>query len=407
MNYEKILYLIKKIKSSSKYNVNFNNKPDHDTVPICTMPGKELVLQDKEKAKNYNKIINKIWENCTELWDTVSLETIENEIIKVIIQSFENKTEIEIEDLKKIFKYLLSLKNENWTAFRQIYGIKMNSVKPLQFGDFTIYNLDNHKRILDQQYPNANLESNNSNKYFIKVMVKARDGEKAKILANRKFVQFENIIRFMIKDISHYYNVAIFNYMHPSYEYARMLCDDGCTISDMRLNTTRSRKVDLEESYLINNEFGNKKIWEIAKKNNNSEIEKRLLVAIEWIGKGLNDLDEGKAFIQFIFAIEALLQLNKGGIVSPSIASQISEYASFIIGSKLEERIDIEKTFKDLYSKRSDIAHGRSQSVSEEDLKTAFLMARDLIVKILTLPDFQNIKSIQDIQEWVKNKKYS
>lgn len=134
-----------------------------------------------------------------------------------------------------------------------------------------------------------------------------------------------------------------------------------------------------------------------------------MIAAIEWVGKGLRDSDDpAKAFVQFVFAIEALLTFQKKGVlVSPSIASQLAEYSAFILGSDYDSRLEVGKLIKNLYNHRSAIAHGGSQSVLESEVNDALYLVKSLITQMITKPELVAMTSIDQLQEWVSRQKYS
>jgi hypothetical protein len=143
-------------------------------------------------------------------------------------------------------------------------------------------------------------------------------------------------------------------------------------------------------------------------KGNHSKLEKRIISAIGWAGKALRDEEPARALTQYVFALEALLQFQqRGSMVSPSITYQMAEFAAFIISEELEGRLEIEKMIRNIYARRSAIAHGGSNGVNEEELYKALVLLKRLIITLTINNEFKDLTSIEEISEWVKVKKYS
>lgn len=406
---KKMLSLVNQIRDMCEYGGELSGSYtclNHDN-------GKPIVIKGEEKCKKFHYLIEQIWKSDNEIYQTIWQGCIEIKISEIIVNSFRENASIE-KELKNLINELLEIEKEKWLFFMEVYGVVMETEKPMEFGQFTIYNWEKHKYIIEDKFKNAQPDphaihkwARGDEKYLISVAVVARDLSRAKSLADEKFRQAENIFAYLGEDINTHSNIGILHYDKNLGNRAIAVSSNNRTgLSEDKLGNYFNVYID-RNVRISNNENGNYKIWEIASKSNKSEIEKRLLIAVEWIGKGVNDLDDAKAFVQFIFAIEGLLKQNEQGIINSSISSQISETAAFLIGDTLEERIKIEKLCKNLYAKRSAIAHGGSQSISKEDLDNALDLSKKLVIKILTSPELNNINSIKEIQEWVKNKKYS
>lgn len=94
-------------------------------------------------------------------------------------------------------------------------------------------------------------------------------------------------------------------------------------------------------------------------------------------------------------------------MVSPSIASTLSEFTAFIVADNLSDRLAAIKKVDRIYKNRSAVAHGGTQSVPAIIVSEAMNLMRDLITKIITNPNLRELQSFEKVKVWVNNKKYS
>ncbi|MGN6618300.1 MAG: hypothetical protein ACTHJ5_14090, partial [Ilyomonas sp.] len=120
----------------------------------------------------------------------------------------------------------------------------------------------------------------------------------------------------------------------------------------------------------------------------------------------LMEKDNAKSLFQFVIAIEGMLQIQEKAFVTPSIVSQISESLAFIIEDDLEKRKAISKYFKDLYQKRSAIAHGGVKIIGKEDLKLALTICKQMIFSLTCIKPFNTFSNIQQLNDFLNDLKF-
>lgn len=310
-----------------------------------------------------------------------------------------------------------------WEVFYLLDGATLSMSQPLQLGPYTIYNSKAHQPIIAAKYPGINTEDTtrrilqmffpwitdqgaDPETVIISTQVSAQNERRAKELAEPRFYQFENIMRYMIADKEGKRDIGIFDYQGWRRLRSVALSRTGSFSSAPLQGSYELVRID--DPCFVDEQRGHAWIWKTLNCSNLSKLQKRVLAAIEWTGKGLRDKDSARAFVQFIFAIEALLlSQEKGVLVNPSVASQLAESSAFIVGSNVEERLEIEKLVKEFYNIRSAIAHGGSQSVCREVVSRALKLVKDLVTQMTTHPDLSAMKSIEELQTWVKRQKYS
>jgi hypothetical protein len=267
----------------------------------------------------------------------------------------------------------------------------LNSGPPIKFGPYTLYSVNNHINNILSKYPDhggndiLNNEIKRLPNILISVVFQAKSAERATEFADGYFSRFEYIISYMIGR-NKKYDVGVFDY--HGWKVNEVLSVSGANFSSGGHGTGAILSIDLADAYFTEISNGNSRIWDIVGHIKNGvvgELEKRMLAAIEWIGKANKDEKEVNSYAQYVFALEALLLINHQGIITPSIASQISENAAFIIGTNVESRCSVESMVKDVYSKRSAIVHGGSMHVETEDLVRAinimYGLTRNLLIR--------------------------
>lgn len=176
-----------------------------------------------------------------------------------------------------------------------------------------------------------------------------------------------------------------------------------------------------------------KKVWSLVTKYYEnktynkaiSPIEQKLLHAMQLIGKANNTHFNANKYMLYVFAIECLLSQQPSGFITPSISYQIAESCSFIIGENFEKYSEIPsalppnittkeeyrkflfKKAKKIYSNRSKYVHGNIDSVTSEDLTSVIDFTNKLIYSFLTNEELLKLDNMEQLQEWIQDKKFS
>lgn len=91
--------------------------------------------------------------------------------------------------------------------------------------------------------------------------------------------------------------------------------------------------------------------------------------------------------------------------VSPSIAQQIVESFCLLLATD-EHRRRLFDDFQDAYKKRSAVAHGAAESISEEELLGVQHILRDAVTKLLIDPELSKITDLKQVQNIIKDIKF-
>lgn len=398
----------------------------HGDVELC------LFKQDLDKL---TELVETFWLSDEEVTQIVSRKTIKKEVVELIWAHRLAPTRLNEAAIHSLFKRVKSEKNKQWHVFRSLYGISLSTAS-LTLGPFTIYTWENYRslaekeelwldkylcedRQFDEQCGVKHAENpllEDLGNLIIGVQVEARDVDKARELADECFYQFENIVSYMLAEPQFKY-ADIFNYFNDNRSLQSFIqgedyisfntekINHGANILYCDLNSPFFTDGVLDLSYGSTQYWvnaGYSWIWEAFGRSNLTEREKRVLAAIEWVGKGVRDNDMSRALVQYTFALETLFTLDKD-----AVTNQLAEFSAFVYGSSPELRQKIAKQVKEIYGSRSAIAHGRTKNVPASEVAKALRLVKALITKLITDPELSSITTDQEFRKWCDGKKYT
>lgn len=406
MNLHNSINKIDEILNISTKNIEWINQSDEPSKSFG-IGESNVSFVGYENVATYQKNLEILYKIDKDIYNTLTLKTFEKNIINLIriLRNEERKTEMK--DIQSLISDLKKIEIIESEVLYELYGCKM-SKKMIELGDFTIYDYTKSSNLIENKYPsltNKNLFfDRRRSDLFLSVRVKARENIKATEIADEIVKAFENACSYMIADFKHQTSIGVFNYRKWT-NTSRIICNE----SNLGFSGTSDivLPVDIDNNFFIDKKQGNDKIWKLITKNNKNEIEKRLLQAIEWIGKGVYDKDNSKSLVQLVFAIEGMLQFNEKTMITPSIISQISDWLAFIIQDNPKKRQEIAKFFKQTYAKRSAIVHGGSKVVELDDLQIAFQISKLMVISFLVHKPFCEFETMQQLNEHINDLKFS
>jgi hypothetical protein len=282
-------------------------------------------------------------------------------------------------------------------VFYEIYGIELDDPQ-IQFGDFTIYNYDKAMPELIKKYPylirHRDYFSHRQSNHLISIKVTARDNDKTIELTDELCEKFQNVFSYAMSDIVRSHSVKIFDFLGWQH-ITKVICQKDSVGSSSSNNGLQL--VSVTDPFFRKSEIGNDIVWSLITKPKKNEIERRLLNAIEWIGKAVDDKDPSKSIVQYVFALESMLQSKERDFISPSILSQIGDWLALIIADSVQDRKAILKHFKDIYSIRSAVAHGATKQISLDDLAIAMQLSKRLTMAFLVTKPYCDITSMEQL----------
>jgi hypothetical protein len=349
-----------------------------------------------------------LFDSDKEVSHTYSLREYEKKLIEFLRPFFDSKSLV---DHNKLSEFVAGLKSAPLQAFavlREIHGLRLDdNTKPCTRGPFTIYNFATHEALLNAKAA-VNPEAiwlGHTPVYLIETTTHAREEQKAMELADRRFEQFEMMMRFFLGFQRDRFEVGVLNYHGLQGRQAYVFTEAGGYAASM----TRHGPIDtvpIDDPYFVDADMGFDRIWGLLS-TSKTEVERRLLLAAEWIGQAYSDLSAPSAFLKAAIALEILFTVQEKTIINASILSQISESVALLLGSTKEDRLKIEAELKRLYGMRSAIAHAGKANVPQEDLLSMLAIPREVVIKLVTSTALRECKSISEIHLHLKGLKYS
>ncbi len=360
-----------------------------------------------EALKTLETTIQKLLKAQKEISETYTYNKFEQSIIELVRTLKKSNRKCTEDEYGVLINSLLSVPVEESEIFYNLHGAQMVS-DILVFGDFTIYNYNLSINKLKEVYAylrNSELcFKDRKSELLLSIKVKSREQAKAVEIANGFCETFEHTFNYAIADLGHLRSVGVFNFR--GWKSVNITVCHKNTLGWHGKNDTWF-PVDIEDHFFKDASQGNDKIWQLITKRNKTEIEKRLLISIEWVGKAVHEKNVSNSLVQFVFAIEGMLQYNPGAFVTSSIISQISDWLAFIIQDNKDERKKIAAYFKDIYKKRSAVAHGASAHIEPDDLGIALQIAKLMIQAFLCTTPFCDMKTMNELDSYINELKYA
>ncbi len=377
-----------------------------------SLDGYSIFIQNQSALKKFHDTIEKFYIECTKVSDLVSFKTTRKYFEKALLIVVKDKKLFEKEMLLEIVDDILSMETNNYKFFYEINGINLGYKNSVIIGEYEFI-----KPTTDHEYFNLNDNPNetvrkiiNSRDYsnitLVSVNVLAKDINKASELADEKINSLEHIFNFIIADINHQYSIGVFNNwgFKPIVKFVQSE-NRGLGIIG---NSHIVHDFNFDDIDLGSKEFGYNKVWELFTRNSLTPIQKRIINAIKWYGKGINDYDLNQSFIHFIFAIESILNHNEQSeIITAGISHKISEAIAFIVSVDKTDRKPYFKEFKRLYTLRSGIAHGSKQNIKRDDVLGVMFFSKRLIANLLVSDIYSKFKTISELYDYIEELKFS
>ncbi len=366
----------------------------------------ENILIFKEEAYyKHSEIIDNLYNKKTEYADTIGKNKFRNQILEYIKEKASERTKFTEEDISLIKDNLLSAKKNKYRVFRDILGVKLND-NEINFGPFMVFYWPNYKIQIEEKYPqnNETMWVRSTHSYMIQLFVESRDQEKAIEKAEALFRKFENVLHIMIGNPDNKFYISITDVRITMYDLIYCFNEDTQEISSSQNLKNLRDDITIEDSYFFNE--SNICLINFVYRNKKNRYQKEIEKAIQWLGQALRERNIEDGFLKALISLEIILQKNKKEMISPSITYQLAETISFILGNTMDERLNIAKEIKGLYSKRSAIVHSGTNSISEKDYVMACMYSRAIIYELICNPKYASRK-YEEIEEIIKKEKYS
>lgn len=407
-NYSKQVEKINQLLSIAEHVPDKQRKGRDESVSVAYfgMGSSNISFVGSENCQTFTENIKDIFNSHKAISATYSIDEFQADVIELLRELRSRGYKCDQERYKAFIDGIENMEVQPHEVFYQISGIRIDGSKE-ELGDFTIYKFPESSEYLRAMYPS--LEGDDfykrfeKSKYWIGLKVAARDHKKAVELSSSSFELFEDIINYMGLDVDRKSKMTIFSPV-----VADSLASIVCTLETIASGKTfdDSKIVNLNDLLLKKREFGHDKIWKIATAAIKSDIESRIISAVQWIGKGVAERDHAKGLVQFIFAIEGMFQQSENTIFTPSIVSGISDKLAFLVADDFEKRKEIAGAFKEAYKNRSAVAHGGSKSITKDNLQQAHWLACMMVISFLVKEPYCSMASAKDFNLYIENLKF-
>lgn len=378
-----------------------------------------IYVENRKSAIAFDSQIDAIWRKDKEIHNNISKDWLKKELKFLLKEKLQRQEDFVENDWTKLRDSFLKISVVQYEIFKELKGCNINSKEPIKISHFTFYNWPKHYKLIKEKYPKA-FEQQYPSFYderismtLLSTIINSKDCDRADEIADIKFKKIENVLRYLFTDSSYshsgskHFDIGIFDFRENEWHESQTVTANSKGGNLKPIGTYRN--LVLNKKSLTSKKHINK-IWEILDKEKPNKLELRILNSIEWIGKAKHEIEKEKAFIQYFFAIESLMNFNEIGLISPSVTSQMKEYTAFILGKNKNERIEIDKLFSQLYKIRSSIVHGSSKEITDYELEDVQNISERLVIEFLTNTKLNSIKSdnnFEELKNFISSLKYA
>jgi hypothetical protein len=365
-----------------------------------------LSFVGSENYETFTETIKTLYQINKEVVNSYTVDDFQNRVVNLLRRLRDNEIPCSEEQVEAFYKALLESELVTYEIFYPIYGITLKNPE-VQLGIYKIYKMPDANNLLMQVHTvlsgQKDIQQFSKSQYWISVNIAAREPSKALELSSSFFEMFEHIINYVRLDPTKTIKLSLFKSMNIG-SIDHIICS-GEFIGNGSVYD-QSTELNLEDSFLKDVELGNDRVWDLTINTNKTDLESRILSAVQWIGKGANEKDPAKSLVQFVFAIEGMFQNNENTIFTPSILSSISENLAFLIGSTIDQRKEVVASFKEVYKNRSAIAHGSTKTITQDNLIQAHRIACLMVISFLTKLPFNTMISIKEFNAYIQELKF-
>jgi len=138
-----------------------------------------------------------------------------------------------------------------------------------------------------------------------------------------------------------------------------------------------------------------------------SGLKSKFITGLLWLGRATFPDTPEASIAKIAFSLESLIggDPNDEYLASKGLTAALAERSAFIAGSGLPERTQLHRGVTDLYRLRSDIVHGRATKIGERDLPLYGELVRSIAWSLL--PRLHEIATLEQLQKWVQDTRYS
>lgn len=361
-----------------------------------------LLIEKQQNLSLINANIEAIYKDSA--WQHVSLRWLNERVLKLCAEKLDSKAKFTKTDENLLKTEVTNMPLKEMTVIREISGASFyENCDPINIGRFTIYDWEQHSDIIlrhCQQEFDASFMRGNKHQILAECKVIAAESRKISELATLAFQELESLITFIVGSRS--YELSIVNHAGPRESFTYSISSDSFGYST---EDSGAFDVNLSASVFRQPPLHVKRLFPLNEPSTNT-LQKKIYRSIDWTAQALREPNKGSAFIKAMIALESLLKIDEKGWFTHSIVAQISEATAQILGSSIEDCIDIASDIKRLYGIRSSAVHSGNNDVPQHDLSTIIHYTRQVIFTLLNDEKYTVLDSPQKLGKVLAEAKY-
>lgn len=304
------------------------------------------------------------------------------------------------ENVAEFFQQMRQVPCEQFSVFREITGISLEAVIPLDLGPYRLYHRTRHADALATDCHSPELLFEDSGEHLIRVVVTTRDPDFAVQLAEAQFLKFDHVLAFICGYQNQRHHVSTVS--QPTLVKNYLSTGKTDLHAFKRPSAGSTLRMDSENVTQLN---GNARIWSMLSATAQTKLETRILLAIEWLGQARLEMSQANALLKAAISTEILFNLRRESI-SPSISNQIAETMAHVVGGDIETKLWIEKEMKRLYGLRSSVTHRGAVVFDEFDIRLLMGLASEAVMILLTQSPYKEFENEEQFIAHINHLKY-
>lgn len=307
------------------------------------------------------------------------------------------------------------MKENKKQIINSLLGIELNpSLEYLKLGNFSIWSYNYFKQMfptikpLDEKFPENSVVPNEANKEKAYLIYETNRNVKLKSFEKN----FSNTLNNFLNLILYIKELRAYNINKHGNFYSLKGFKDLYFGGEEISFTCRSffcesySKICILDDKIFKKRGNNKKIFEYIENEPSTEIERKIKLAISWIGQSLCNHHLDEAYMGLCIALETLLS-GQNSPMERGTAYQLREFGAFLAERNKEKRLSVYKDLKDLYNIRCEISHsGRAKNLTMVEYNKLLKILKSIIHELFVLLETKNITTHKKLQNHINELKF-
>lgn len=145
-------------------------------------------------------------------------------------------------------------------------------------------------------------------------------------------------------------------------------------------------------------------LLEIAQRMERTESELSLMDALGWLGSATEPDLPAMKIVKVATALETLIAEHDPNVTSQGITSMLAERTALLVGSSVEERLEIDRQVRQLYGLRSAVLHRRGVANEDDVADAGLIVWRACRAFLDIVPEVTDAGGLRD---WALLRRYS